>query len=82
VGTTGGTLLLLVGHAQTLQVAKSKNDIQSMVSNNVTDSDSPGYSQYWIVDIPVVHQPLPMAEVQPAALPGDHLLPYQNNKTG
>lgn len=64
-----GTLQPPVSYPQTSQVLKSESHIQSTISNTVTDFDTSGYPQHWILNILLRHQlPMEEAEAQPVLL--------------
>jgi hypothetical protein len=63
VGIVSGIAQLPVSHPRTWQVPKSKNHIPSGVPDIVADSDTSGYPQCSILDIPPRHQPQQKEEV-------------------
>jgi hypothetical protein len=71
VGIADETPQLLVTHPQTSQVPKSKNHILPIVSNTVTDSDTPDYPPRLRLDILLRHQPLSEGEGAQLGLLGD-----------
>jgi hypothetical protein len=59
VGIADGTLPLPVSHPQLSEVPKSKNHMQSTISDTLTDSSIPDYPQHRTLDTLPLYQPLP-----------------------